>query len=95
MNIIELLLYVLLNIGKLKVTTEGISERNHFVYNSIKQYNMLRVEQASNCDNPEYARLVIVMGGGYPKSLDPDSHAFQTVIHLHSEVYISAYEVFS
>ena len=42
----------------------------------------------------EYARLVVVMGGGYPKSLDPASLAFQTVVQLHVNVYIQANKVF-
>ena len=34
--------------------------------------------------------LVVTMGGGYPKDLEPDSEAFQQIVEQHRDVYVDA-----
>lgn len=59
-------------LGKLKISREGIRTRNSIVYNAVKNSS---------------ARLVITMGGGYPKDLNPTSSSFLDIIGAHIDVY--------
>ena len=91
-------------IGKLAVTTDGVNRRNMFVYNCIKQYNTQRLTEHRIKDTDirggkhplyEYARLVVTMGGGYPKNTSPDSDHFQHLVDLHARVYTDLHDYFS
>ena len=59
-------------LGKLKMTREGLRTRNSLIYTAVKRRGI---------------PMVVTMGGGYPKSLDPDSEAFTSVIGAHADVY--------
>lgn len=67
-------------LGKLKLTRPGISVRNRRVY------ELVRVRGVP---------LVVTMGGGYPKDLDPQSRAFRDVIGAHFDVYRDCIEYFA
>lgn len=66
-------------LGKLKVTRDGLIRRNNIVYNKVKKSG---------------SKLVICMGGGYPKNLDVNSFEFQEIIDSHCDVYRDAYYMF-
>ena len=50
----------------------GLRTRNSLIYTAVKRRGI---------------PMVVTMGGGYPKSLDPDSEAFTSVIGAHADVY--------
>lgn len=60
-------------LGKLKITRIGLQKRNQMVFDIALRYNK---------------KIVVTMGGGYPKDLDKTSSSFQNVIDAHSDVYI-------
>jgi len=66
-------------LGKLKVTRDGLIRRNNIVYNKVKEIG---------------SKLVICMGGGYPKNLDVTSTEFKEIIDSHCDVYRDAYYMF-
>ena len=59
-------------IGRLELTTAGLKRRNALVY-----------EEAARRD----VRLVLTMGGGYPKDLNERSAPFQQVVQAHMDCY--------
>ena len=59
-------------IGRLKLTTAGLKRRNQLVYSLAAQHS---------------SRLVVTMGGGYPRDLDPASAPFHQVIQAHLDCY--------
>ena len=62
-------------LGKLKVTRQGIQRRNSIVYNKVKDVG---------------SKIVICMGGGYPKNHHVDSVEFQEIVDSHCDCYINA-----
>ena len=52
--------------------TRGLKRRNQFVYNLAKQRG---------------TRLVVTLGGGYPKDLEPASAPFHQVVQAHLDAY--------
>lgn len=63
-------------LGRLSLTPEGLRRRNKFVYETVVK---------------KYRRpLVITMGGGYPRDLDPSSIPFQDIVQSHVDVYVDA-----
>ena len=75
-------------LGKLGLTREGSMSRNRLVYKFIRDYM-------------QGTRLVITMGGGYPKDKAKvgintteatQSDAFQEIVAAHQDVYISSVE---
>ena len=66
-------------LGKLKISREGLRRRNELVYSDVKRRNI---------------PMVLTMGGGYPKDLDHESTAFQTLINAHSDCYLQLIEMF-
>lgn len=87
-------------LGKLKITKEGVDNRNRMVYDAIKTYNMSIVQQIAtspshaNLDKTRYCRLVVTMGGGYPRNIDEKSLEFLNVVQMHSNVYVDAFKTF-
>ena len=61
--------------GKLRITSAGLKRRNALVY-----------AEARKAD----ARVVVTMGGGYPRDLKPDSQPFAHVVQAHMDVYRAA-----
>jgi acetoin utilization deacetylase AcuC-like enzyme len=59
-------------LGKLKLSQDGLIARNRMVYDTVEAYG---------------AKLVVTMGGGYPKDLDTSSKAYRDVIRAHVNVY--------
>ena len=59
-------------IGKLKLSSAGIKKRNALVYAAAARHG---------------ARLVVTMGGGYPKDLDEGSVHFHRVVQSHMDCY--------
>ena len=59
-------------IGRLELTTRGLKRRNKFVYQLAKERG---------------ARLVVTLGGGYPKDLEPASQPFHQVVQAHLDAY--------
>jgi acetoin utilization deacetylase AcuC-like enzyme len=62
-------------LGKLQLSREGLQERNRIV-----------CEATLRMSSP----LVVTMGGGYPKDLDPQSDHFKAVVEAHADVYRAA-----
>eukprot|EP00457_Paulinella_chromatophora_P004133 gb/GEZN01004143.1/.p1 GENE.gb/GEZN01004143.1/~~gb/GEZN01004143.1/.p1 ORF type:complete len:599 (-),score=70.56 gb/GEZN01004143.1/:218-1792(-) len=62
-------------IGKLKLTRDGLRRRNQLVYSAALDAGV---------------RVVVTMGGGYPKTTEPESTSFQEVIGAHQDVYTDA-----
>jgi len=58
--------------GKLNLTSAGLKRRNKIVYDLASQHR---------------SRLVLTMGGGYPRDLDPTSLAFHHVVQSHLDCY--------
>lgn len=58
--------------GKLKLSREGLIERNRITYETALAYD---------------SRLVVTMGGGYPRDLDVSSQPFLDVVEAHADVY--------
>ena len=73
--------YKLDRLGHMCLSRQGLMRRNHFVYQKIS-------ETLPN------AKVVITMGGGYPKNLDEKSEPFQAIVNVHSDVYINAMQHF-
>ena len=76
-------------LGKLGLTREGCMRRNRLVYKFMREYLQ------------EESKLVITMGGGYPKdrakvgintTTAMHSEAFHEIVSAHQDVYISAVE---
>ncbi|CAM9199061.1 unnamed protein product [Discosporangium mesarthrocarpum] len=59
-------------LGRLKLTREGLRERNRLVY-AIALANKTPV--------------VVTMGGGYPMDMDPRSEGFYHIVRSHMDVY--------
>lgn len=82
-------------LGKCSLTAVGLSQRNKLLFQAIKDYNSSAAAAAARSgDNVGYCRLVVTMGGGYPRSIDPDSGSFQHVVQLHSNVFTEAFHMF-
>jgi len=62
-------------LGRLQLTQEGLRERNTAVYKAALDRGI---------------PLVVTMGGGYPKDLDPLSEPFRQIVAQHSDVYVDA-----
>lgn len=58
--------------GKLAISSAGLKRRNKLVYELTAAYG---------------SRLVVTMGGGYPKDLDMSSEPFRVVMQSHMDVY--------
>jgi acetoin utilization deacetylase AcuC-like enzyme len=67
-------------LGRLCITTSGISQRNSMVY-----------EFAHRMKCP----LVITMGGGYPNNGNGKEGSSSSIIEAHTRVYCDAYEFLS
>lgn len=65
-------------LGRLKMTREGLRRRNKIVY-----------DLCVDGDIP----VVVTLGGGYPRNLDPASVAYQDVVDAHGDAYIQAAEM--
>jgi acetoin utilization deacetylase AcuC-like enzyme len=61
--------------GKLNLTSAGLKRRNALVLSHAREAG---------------ARLVVTMGGGYPRDLEPHSVAFGHVVQAHMDVYRAA-----
>jgi acetoin utilization deacetylase AcuC-like enzyme len=61
--------------GKCALSIEGLRARNDLVYAAALQ---------AEC------KLVVTMGGGYPKNLSHDSRDFRQVVTAHTDVYLQA-----
>jgi acetoin utilization deacetylase AcuC-like enzyme len=59
-------------LGKLAITRDGIRKRNEMVYKSVRKRAI---------------PMVVTMGGGYPRDLDKQSHAYNDIIGAHVDVY--------
>lgn len=59
-------------IGKLELTTRGLKKRNAFVFELAAAHE---------------TRMVLTLGGGYPKDLKPASQPFHQVVQAHLDVY--------
>lgn len=59
-------------IGKLELSSAGLKRRNQLVYRTAARHR---------------AKLVVVMGGGYPKDLDEASVPFHRVVQSHMDCY--------
>ena len=67
-------------LGKLALTRDDVRKRNSLIYEaSIKH------------DIP----LVVTMGGGYPKDINPESVSFKEVIGAHTDVYSQIVDTWS
>lgn len=64
-------------LGKLSLSREGLQRRNNMVYETVRSFG-------DDC------KLVITLGGGYPKNLDPESQEFRETVQCHQDVYIDA-----
>ena len=62
-------------LGKLRVSRDGLRRRNALVYEAALAHD---------------ARLVVTMGGGYPRDLALDSPSYGEVVGAHADVYIGA-----
>ncbi|CAM9246481.1 unnamed protein product [Phaeothamnion confervicola] len=62
-------------LGRLSLTLEGLRRRNRLVYDWALRHR---------------TRLVITMGGGYPRDMDPASAGFEEVVRAHADVYLDA-----
>jgi acetoin utilization deacetylase AcuC-like enzyme len=67
-------------LGKLKITRNGIKERNYFLFQLLKEKQI---------------KAVITMGGGYPKNLNSSSQEFMKIVNYHADVYRHAVEVYT
>ena len=61
--------------GKLSLTSAGLKRRNRLVFDLASAHG---------------SRLVVTMGGGYPKDLDVSSDPFRDVVQAHMDVYRAA-----
>ena len=61
--------------GKLQISSAGLKRRNALVYRLAAEHR---------------ARLVVTMGGGYPKDLDESSTPFVQVVQAHMDCYRQA-----
>ena len=52
----------------------------------LKRRNALMYETAAR----HGAKLVLTMGGGYPKNLDPASPEYRAIVEAHADVYREA-----
>ena len=77
-------------LGKLKLTTSGLRRRNELVYDTVFQYQQRFEEWRGKRTRLKKPMLVVVMGGGYPKDLDPASDSFRAVVEHHADVYVGA-----
>lgn len=66
-------------LGKLKLTPDGLSKRNKMLRDAV--YTHAKQQQKTG-------RLVVTMGGGYPRDLDSSSEGFKTVIQAHADCYL-------
>jgi len=62
-------------LGKLNVTRRGLRRRNDLVFETCRRLDV---------------PVVVTMGGGYPRDLDPASPAYQEIVHAHVDVYAGA-----
>lgn len=62
-------------LGKLDLTMGGLAERDTIVYDAVAGSR---------------AGLVLTMGGGYPKDLNPQSEPYQQLVDAHASVYSRA-----
>eukprot|EP00611_Tribonema_gayanum_P023157 TRINITY_DN4810_c1_g1_i1.p1 TRINITY_DN4810_c1_g1~~TRINITY_DN4810_c1_g1_i1.p1 ORF type:complete len:337 (+),score=138.59 TRINITY_DN4810_c1_g1_i1:278-1288(+) len=62
-------------LGHLKLTREGLSRRNRIVYSAALQ----------RC-----TRLVVTMGGGYPRDMTAGSEDYHAIVSAHADVYRQA-----
>ena len=58
--------------GKLGLSHQGLRERNQLTYETALAYD---------------SKLVVTMGGGYPRNLDVESPQFGDVVAAHVDVY--------
>lgn len=65
-------------IGKLELTSAGLKRRNAFVLETAARYG---------------SKVVLTMGGGYPKNLDETSLPFVEVVQAHMDCYRQAARV--
>jgi acetoin utilization deacetylase AcuC-like enzyme len=61
--------------GKLCLSSAGLKRRNALVFSHAREAG---------------ARVVVTMGGGYPRDLAPDSVAYGNVVQAHMDVYRAA-----
>lgn len=61
--------------GKLRLSSAGLKRRNALVFSHAREAG---------------ARVVVTMGGGYPRDLAPDSVAYGHVVQAHMDVYRAA-----
>ena len=66
-------------LGRLALSRAGLRERNRLVYNTVRAHGV---------------KLVVTMGGGYPKSSDEASAAFDAIMQAHADVYRDMAEVY-
>jgi acetoin utilization deacetylase AcuC-like enzyme len=64
-------------LGKMKITRNGIQERNRLVFETLKRHHI---------------QCVVTMGGGYPLNINPQSIEFQEIIQCHADVYRNCIE---
>mmetsp|Transcript_45763 Transcript_45763/g.152687 ORF Transcript_45763/g.152687 Transcript_45763/m.152687 type:complete len:338 (-) Transcript_45763:106-1119(-) len=61
-------------IGRLELSTAGLKKRNALVYRLVSGLQSA-------------PRLVVTLGGGYPRNLEPSSPPFHQVVQSHMDVY--------
>ena len=81
-------------LGKLKLTTSGLRRRNELVYDTVFQYQQRFEEWRGKRTRLKKPMLVVVMGGGYPKDLDPASDSFRAVVEHHADVYVGVVRIY-
>ena len=59
-------------IGKLRLSSAGLKRRNKLVFETAAKHG---------------SRLVVTLGGGYPKDLNEASEPFHRVVQAHLDVY--------
>lgn len=62
-------------LGKLNVSREGLRRRNRMVFKAARDAAV---------------PMVVTMGGGYPRDLDPLSAPFRELVECHADVYREA-----
>ncbi len=72
-------------LGHLELTADGVRRRNELVYDAVLNLN---ADGSSTSKKPPL--LVVCMGGGYPKDLNPESSSFKAVVEHHAQVYVGA-----
>ena len=78
-------------LGRLNVTAEGLRSRNEYIYAAVVGSRLAAGQShLKNGMRPLNVPLVVTMGGGYPKDLNPSSSDFRNVVYSHSDVYVGA-----